>query len=245
MNVRPDAADTEIFPLLPVIEGVNKSVAVSVWVPSVTNDATNVPTPLVSVRSGTNSAKLSLLPMCTGSENVVTVLLPASRAVIVNLTGTPAVTLTEAAFIEKCVAVAGPPAVTAVYVAMMVSATVPEFRIRGLLWEDTPLTVTDENPKVCPPLLTGSAKLTEHETCVVNTRFAGVVYVPGAQPVPVVVNEAPDTEEVIVTGIPAPSRILTLALLLLPTAKSALPSPLKSPITSEIGAFPAGEFAAV
>jgi hypothetical protein len=103
--------------------------------------------------------------------------------------GTPAVAEEAEGITEKCVAVDAP---VPTYVALMVRAIVPEFRISGLLEDDTPLTVAEENTYVVPPLMTGLAKLTEHEACGLKARVAGVVYVPGAQPVPAVVNEAPD-----------------------------------------------------
>ena len=60
--------ETAILPLVPVMAGDNKSLAVSVIPPTVTSEVENVPTPLLSVASPGNAANGSVLVKCTGSE---------------------------------------------------------------------------------------------------------------------------------------------------------------------------------
>src|SRR5580700_10784661 len=57
--------DTTISPLVPVMVDDNKSLALSETVPGVTNEAENVPTPLVSVESAGSVAAGSVLVKCT------------------------------------------------------------------------------------------------------------------------------------------------------------------------------------
>jgi len=100
---RPAGAETLILALVPVIDEVIRSVALSVCVPAVTSEAENVPLPLVKLALAGSAARPSVLVKCTGSLKPVTGLLLAFRAVIVNGTGTPAVALAGVAT-EKCVA---------------------------------------------------------------------------------------------------------------------------------------------
>jgi hypothetical protein len=68
INRNPEAGgDTSILPLVPVIVDDNKSLAASVTEPTVTSEAENVPTLLVSVASPGNVAEGSVLVKCTGS----------------------------------------------------------------------------------------------------------------------------------------------------------------------------------
>ena len=67
MNVSPDAAETVMFALVPVMEDANRSVAVMVCVPSETSEAEKVPTPAVSAPSRESVENPSVLVKCTGS----------------------------------------------------------------------------------------------------------------------------------------------------------------------------------
>src|SRR5579862_1273578 len=60
--------DTAIAPLVPLMPDDNRSPAVSVAVPTVTNDDEKVPTPLLSSASPGKTAEGSVLVKCTGSE---------------------------------------------------------------------------------------------------------------------------------------------------------------------------------
>jgi hypothetical protein len=103
----PLGEETLILALVPLIDEVTTSVALSVCVPTVASEAENVPLPLVNPASAGSVARLSVLVKWTGSVKVVTVLLLAFRAVIVNRTGTPAVAVVGATT-EKWVTVPPP-----------------------------------------------------------------------------------------------------------------------------------------
>jgi len=140
----PDGADTVIPPLVPEIEGENKSLAVNVCVPGVTREAVKTPSPLVSVVSAGNVADPSVLVKRTEPVQPVTVALLASRAATVNWSGTPAVAVNDDGVREKCVTAPGPVPLIARYVAFMARAVVPELRVSGFVCEALlPLTVEE------------------------------------------------------------------------------------------------------
>ena len=99
------AAFTAMVLLVPVIDEVVVSVAVSVWLPAVFKVAVKVPTPLVSVEFAGSTAWPSLLVKWTVPVYPVAVLLNWSWAVTVKLKATPAVAL-EGALTLKWVAAA-------------------------------------------------------------------------------------------------------------------------------------------
>jgi hypothetical protein len=96
-------SESAIGALVPVIDALAVSVAVSVWLPVVLSVALKVPTPLVSVLFAGSTACASLLVKCTVPAYPVTVLFTASRAVTVKLNAVAAVALAGALTV-KCVA---------------------------------------------------------------------------------------------------------------------------------------------
>jgi hypothetical protein len=94
---------TLIWPLVPVMDELTKSVAVTVWLPAAASVAENVPEPEASMALDGRVADPSLLVKWTVPVYPVAVLLPASRAVTVKLNDVPEVA-ELGVDTEKCVA---------------------------------------------------------------------------------------------------------------------------------------------